>query len=307
LGKLKKGDAVIVPANTYIASIIAIIEAGLVPVLVEPDIDTYNISPQLLKDSITAETKAILAVHLYGRLADMDIICEIAKEHNLLLVEDAAQAHGAMQSEMFSIADFQNDENGSAMAGNLADAAAFSFYPAKNLGALGDAGCITTNDEALANMIRSLRNYGSSQRYHNEFLGVNSRLDEMQAAYLRIRLPQLDPDNARRREIANNYLANIGNPKIILPKYDGSSEHVFHLFVVRTDDREAFQQYLLSKEIESVIHYPIAPHKQEALSMFSSLSLPITEKIHNEVISLPISPVLTADEVEQVIFHINNY
>ncbi|HEU0136322.1 MAG TPA: DegT/DnrJ/EryC1/StrS family aminotransferase, partial [Flavobacterium sp.] len=202
LGKLKKGDSVIVPANTFIASIFAIMEAGLKPVFVEPQLETYNIDPVLMADSITSDTKAILAVHLYGQLADMEAICRLGKEHNLLVIEDAAQAHGAMQDEMFSMMEFQSDENVSPMAGNLADAAAFSFYPSKNLGALGDGGAVTTNDDELASVIYSLHNYGSKQKYHHEFIGTNSRLDEIQAAFLRVKLPFLDRDNAARRDIA---------------------------------------------------------------------------------------------------------
>lgn len=293
LGKLQKGDEVIVLANTYIASILAILQADLIPVLVEPRLETYNINPDLIADKITSKTKAILAVHLYGQLAEMEKINAIAKEHNLLVIEDAAQAHGAISNHL--------------RAGNLSDAAAFSFYPGKNLGALGDAGAITTNDESLANILYSLRNYGSEKKYHNEFIGTNSRLDELQAAFLNVKLPHLDSDNEKRKAIAKRYLSEIKNDKIILPTWDLSDNHVFHLFVIRTNNRENFQNYLSENEIETMIHYPIPPHKQKAFATRNSLSFPITEQIHNEVLSLPISPIMTAEEVDFVIETINNY
>jgi len=293
LGKLQKGDEVIVPANTYIASILAILQTDLIPVLVEPRLETYNINPDLIADKITSKTKAILAVHLYGQLAEMEKINAIAKEHNLLVIEDAAQAHGAISNHL--------------RAGNLSDAAAFSFYPGKNLGALGDAGAITTNDESLANILYSLRNYGSEKKYHNEFIGTNSRLDELQAAFLNVKLPHLDSDNEKRKAIAKRYLSEIKNDKIILPTWDLSDNHVFHLFVIRTNNREEFQNYLSENEIETMIHYPIPPHKQKAFATWNFLSFPITEQIHNEVLSLPISPIMTAEEVDFVIETINNY
>ncbi|HLA54974.1 MAG TPA: DegT/DnrJ/EryC1/StrS family aminotransferase [Flavobacterium sp.] len=294
LGKLQKGDEVIVPANTYIASILAVLQADLVPVLVEPKLETFNIDPDLIKQKITSKTKAILAVHLYGQLSDMHAISAIANEHNLLVIEDAAQAHGA-----------ENTENNK--AGNLGDAAGFSFYPGKNLGALGDAGAVTTNDDALAKMVFSLHNYGSETKYHNDFIGVNSRLDELQAGFLNVKLPNLDSENAQRKIIANYYLENISNPKISLPEYDGGNHHVFHLFVIRTEDRSDLQQYLKGKGIETLIHYPIPPHRQKALSGWNNLSFPITEKIHREVLSLPISPVMTAEETAAVIDALNSY
>lgn len=293
LGKLQKGDEVIVPANTYIASILAILQADLIPVLVEPRLETYNINPDLIADKITTKTKAILAVHLYGQLAEMEKINAIAKEHNVLVIEDAAQSHGAASNHL--------------KAGNLSDAAAFSFYPGKNLGALGDAGAITTNDDSLANVLYSLRNYGSEKKYHNEFIGTNSRLDELQAAFLNVKLPHLDSDNEKRRTIAKRYLSEIRNDKIILPTWDLSDNHVFHLFVIRTNNREQFQNYLSENEIETMIHYPIPPHKQKAFATWNSLSFPITEQIHNEVLSLPISPIMTTEEVDFVIETINNY
>jgi dTDP-4-amino-4,6-dideoxygalactose transaminase len=296
LGKLQKGDEVIVPANTYIASILAILEADLIPVLVEPKLETYNINPDLISEKITSKTKAILAVHLYGQLAEMDQINEIAVQNNLLVMEDAAQAHGA-------ISDFKK-------AGNLSNAAAFSFYPGKNLGALGDGGAVTTNDAELAKVIQSLRNYGSEAKYKNEYIGVNSRLDEIQAAFLSVKLPNLDAENAIRRAIAKRYLSEIKNDKIILPilSLRGTKQsHVFHLFVIRTENRDHLQQYLLDNGIQTMIHYPIPPHQQKAFSNWNQLSFPITEKIHQEVLSLPISPVLTMDEVNFVISILNKY
>jgi dTDP-4-amino-4,6-dideoxygalactose transaminase len=293
LGKLQKGDEVIVPANTYIASILAILQAELVPVLVEPRLETYNIDPDLIQHKITSKTKAVLAVHLYGQLAEMEAIAIIAKQHNLLVIEDAAQAHGA--------------ENKKGKAGNLSDAAAFSFYPGKNLGALGDAGAVTTNDEALYKMIQSLRNYGSEKKYHNEFIGVNSRLDELQAAFLNVKLPCLDAENEQRHSIVKRYLTEIKNVKITLPVWDFSKNHVFHLFVIRTENRIVLQDYLKQHNIETLIHYPIAPHKQKAFKHWNDLSFPITEKIHHEVLSLPISPLLEDDEVDIIIKCINSW
>lgn len=296
LGKLQKGDEVIVPANTYIASILAILEADLVPVLVEPKLETYNLNPDLILEKVTSKTKAILAVHLYGQLAEMDSINKIAQQNNLIVIEDAAQAHGA-------ISDFGK-------SGNVSNAAAFSFYPGKNLGALGDGGAVTTNDDALAKVINSLRNYGSEAKYKNEYVGVNSRLDELQAAFLNVKLHNLDVENNYRKAIAKRYLSEIKNDKIILPTVSlrGTKQsHVFHLFVIRTKNREDLQQYLLEKGIQTVIHYPVPPHKQKAFSTWNHLSFPITEKIHNEVLSLPISPVLTDDEVGFIISVLNQY
>lgn len=291
LGKMQKGDEVIVPANTYIASILAILQADLVPVLVEPDEKTFNINPKLISEKISSKTKAILAVHLYGQLAEMNEMNEIAQKNNLLVIEDAAQAHGA------------NTEN--KKAGNFGDAAGFSFYPSKNLGALGDGGAITTNDESLAKILFSLRNYGSEVKYQNDFIGVNSRLDELQAAFLNVKLPHLEQENQRRISIAKRYLAEIKNDRIELPFFDDSQNHVFHLFIIRTKNRDELQKYLTKCGIQTQIHYPIPPHKQKALKQFSHLSFPITEKVHEEVLSLPMSPVLTDDEVENVIRILN--
>jgi dTDP-4-amino-4,6-dideoxygalactose transaminase len=293
LGKLKKGDEVIVPANTYIASILAILQADLVPVLVEPKLETYNIDPDSVSEKLTSKTKAILAVHLYGQLAEMDMINTIANQNNLLVIEDAAQAHGAV--------------SGFGKSGNLCDAAAFSFYPGKNLGALGDGGAVVTNDSELAKIIFSLRNYGSEKKYHNEFVGVNSRLDELQAAFLNLKLPNLDKDNQKRREVAKSYLTEIKNDKITLPFWDLTENHVFHLFVIRTENRDHLQQYLSDNGIQTMIHYPIPPHKQQAFSDWNILSFPVTEKIHNEVLSLPMSPVLTNDQVNFIIEVLNRY
>ena len=304
LGKLQKGDEVIVPANTFIASILAIQQADLVPVLVEPKLETYNIDPDLIQEKITSKTKAILVVHLYGQLAEMDKINTIAAANNLLVVEDAAQAHGAISplTPEGGIKDGKKAPPSGAGGGS-----AYSFYPGKNLGALGDGGAVTTNDSELAKTIQSLRNYGSEVKYHNEFVGVNSRLDELQAGFLNVKLPHLDADNSHRRAIAKRYLSEIKNDKIILPFWDLSENHVFHLFVIRTDDRKELQDYLLENGIQTMIHYPIPPHQQKAFSQWNALSFPITEKIHNEVLSLPISPVMKEDEVDYVISILNNH
>lgn len=299
LGKLQKGDEVIVPANTYIASILAILQADLVPVLAEPKMTTYNIDPDRIAAKITAKTKAILAVHLYGQLADMHAIKQIANEHHLLVIEDAAQAHGAVGGH--------SSASPLRKSGNLSDAAAFSFYPGKNLGALGDAGAITTNDAALAKILFSLRNYGSETKYKNDHIGVNSRLDELQAAFLNVKLPHLDKENKARKTVALRYLSQINNDKILLPEYDGSGNHVFHLFVIRTKNRIGLQNYLSENGIQTLIHYPIPPHQQKALAEWSDLSFPITELIHQEALSLPISPVMTEEEVGFVIEILNRY
>lgn len=289
LGKLQKGDEVIVPSNTYIATILSVLQADLVPVLVEPKLETYTINTDLIQDKITSKTKAILAVHLYGQLAEIDVINEIAIQNNLIVVEDAAQSHGAFLSE--------NRKSNNTQA--------FSFYPGKNLGALGDGGAIITNDEELAKVLFSLRNYGSEVKYHNNYIGINSRLDELQAAFLNVKLPNLDADNEHRRTIAKRYLSEIKNDKITLPFWDFSDNHVFHLFVIRTEKRGELQDYLKENGIETMIHYPVPPHKQKAFENWNHLSFPITEKIHNEVLSLPISPIMTVDEVGFVIQKLN--
>lgn len=294
LGKLQKGNEVIVPANTYIASILAIIQADLIPVFVEPKLETYNINPDLIQEKITSKTKVILAVHLYGQLAEMEKINTIAIQNNLIVVEDSAQAHGAIYNQKSAIK-------------NLQSSVAYSFYPGKNLGALGDGGAVVTNDDALAKVVQSLRNYGSEAKYQNEYIGVNSRLDELQAAFLNVKLPNLDAENNIRRAIAKRYLSEINNSKITLPYWDSSNNHVFHLFVIRTGKRDDLQQYLLDNGIQTIIHYPIPPHQQKAFSTWNDLSFPITEKIHKEVLSLPISPVMTMDEVDFIISILNKY
>lgn len=291
LEKIQKGDEVIVPANTYIATILAVLEADLVPVLVEPKLETYNINPDLIEAKLTSKTKAILPVHLYGQLAEMDAIVQIAKRHNLLVIEDAAQAHGAVSSNEL----------------NYVVTKAYSFYPGKNLGALGDAGAITTDDSELAEVLCELRNYGSKRKYENERIGVNSRLDELQATFLNIKLPFLDQENAARRAIAKRYLDKIKNPKIVLPLWDQTHNHVFHQFVIRTENRDLLVQYLKEHGIESMIHYPIPPHQQKALEEWNHLSFPITEKIHKEVLSLPINSVLSDEEIHTIIKVLNAY
>ena len=288
-----KGDEIIVPANTYIASILAISENGCTPVLVEPDINTYNINPDLIEEKITEKTRAIMVVHLYGQAVQMEKIRQIAKKHNLKIIEDSAQAHGAV---------YQGKRTG-----NLSDASGFSFYPGKNLGCMGDGGAVTTNDDELAQKIRALANYGSHKKYCNLYKGLNSRLDEIQAAILDVKLPHLDKDNERRRQIAKYYRENIKNPKLILPEAYDEKAHVWHVFAVRTEDRDGFQQYLTQNEIQTIIHYPTPPHKQEAYKEWNNLSFPITEEIHNTIISIPISPVMTDEEVQRVTEVLNGY
>ena len=288
-----KGDEIIVPANTYIASILSISYNGCTPVLIEPDINTYNINPDLIEEKITDKTKAIMVVHLYGQSVQMDKIWELAKKYNLKIIEDSAQAHGAIYNAK--------------RTGNLGDASGFSFYPGKNLGCLGDGGAVTTNDKELADKIRALRNYGSNIKYHNIYQGVNSRLDELQAAVLDAKLPYLDKDNQRRREIAEYYLKNIKNDKIILRKPYNEKANVWHIFPVRTGNRDDFQQYLKENDIQTLIHYPIPPHKQPCYAEWNDLNLPVTEEIHNTIISLPISPVMTDSEAEKVVKVINKY
>jgi len=295
LEKLEKGDEVIVPSNTYIATILAILEADLVPVFVEPKLETFNINPDLIEAKISVKTKAILPVHLYGQLAEMDKINAIAKKYNLLVIEDAAQAHGAGKFRSQNL-EFRN-----------LNAKAYSFYPGKNLGALGDAGAIITNDDELADVLFSLRNYGSKVKYENELIGVNSRLDEIQAAFLNVKLPALDIENQIRREIAKQYLSEIKNEKVILPFWNYSENHVFHLFVVRTKNRNDLKEYLFKNGIETMIHYPIPPHKQKALKDWNSLSYPISEKIHDEVLSIPLNGTFTEAEINKIITTLNNY
>lgn len=288
-----KGDEIIAPANTYIASILAITDNGCTPVLVEPDLNTYNINPDLIEAKITDKTKAILVVHLYGQAVQMEKIWTLAKKYNLKIIEDSAQAHGA----------YYNDKR----VGSLGDASGFSFYPGKNLGALGDGGAVTTNDEELAKKIRALGNYGSHKKYENIYQGLNSRLDEIQAAVLDVKLKYLDSDNAKRKEIAQYYLQNIQNPLISLPQTYSENSHVWHVFVVRVKDRTRFQRYLNDNGIQTIIHYPIPPHKQECYKELNHLNFPITEQIHNEIISLPISPVMSDSQIQKVVEVVNEF
>lgn len=293
LGVMEEGDEVVVPANTYIASILAITDNKLKPVLVEPDFDTYNLDLNLIESKITSKTKAIMVVHLYGRVCWSSELEQLAKKHNLKLIEDNAQAIGARWNGIRS--------------GNLGDAAGFSFYPGKNLGALGDSGAVTIKDPELAKTIRTLANYGSAQKYVNQYQGLNSRMDEMQAAFLNVKLRYLDNETLQRQKIAAYYLENIKNSKIILPKAGAVAEHVWHLFVIRTNNRNELQEFLSENGVQTLIHYPTPPHLQECYVDFNDFSLPITEQIHNEVISLPISPVMSKEEVEKVVTVINKY
>lgn len=287
------GDEIIVPANTYIATILAISENGCIPILVEPDIKTYNINPDSIEEKITSKTKAIMVVHLYGQAVQMEKIWKIAKKYNLKIIEDSAQAHGAIYQEN--------------RTGNLGDASGFSFYPGKNLGCMGDGGAVTTNDEELFNKIKAIANYGSDRKYHHIYKGVNSRLDEIQAAVLDIKLKHLDSDNNKRREISKYYRENIKNSKLILPETYDEKSHVWHIFAVRTHNRDEFQKYLTEKGIQTIIHYPTPPHKQGAYKEWNNLSFPITEEIHNTILSLPISPVMTDSEIEKVVEVVNEY
>lgn len=293
MGVMQPGDEVIVPANTYIATILAITENGLVPVLVEPNINTLQIDDSLIEEKITAKTKAITIVHLYGQCAYTDKIGELCKKYNLKLIEDNAQAHGCM---------FNGKKTGS-----IGDAAGHSFYPGKNLGALGDGGAVTTNDEELAKAIRSLANYGSSKKYVFQYKGRNSRLDEIQAAVLDVKLKHLDDDIAIRKTVAKKYIEGIKNPKIILPKIFDWNQHVFHLFPIMCEQRDELQKYLAEKGIGTNIHYPIPPHKQECYKEWNDIKLPVTEKIHNTELSLPMSPCLTEEQIQYVINCINEW
>lgn len=294
LGIMKAGDEVIVPANTYIASILALSDNGLVPILVEPDENTFNIDISKIETAITEKTKAILIVHLQGRIVFNDELKSIAKKHNLKIVEDNAQAIGATWQDIKS--------------GNLGDAAGFSFYPGKNLGALGDAGAVTTSDDDLAKSIRAIANYGSNQKYINIYKGLNSRLDELQAAVLDVKLKYIDNENQARRVVAKRFISEINNPKITLPENPiDENEHVWHVFVVKSKDRDTLQNYLTEKGVQTIIHYPIPPHQQEAYKELNHLSFPITEAMHNEVLSLPISSILTEDEVTEIINIVNQF
>ncbi|MBD5355454.1 MAG: DegT/DnrJ/EryC1/StrS family aminotransferase [Bacteroides sp.] len=293
MGVLKPGDEVIVPANTYIASILAITENGLRPILVEPDPATCQISPKNIEAAITSSTKAVMIVHLYGRCAYSEKIKEICTSHNLKLIEDNAQAHGCLYHGR--------------RTGSLGDAAGHSFYPGKNLGALGDAGAVTTNDPVLAVTVKSLGNYGSAKKYVFRYQGRNSRIDEIQAAVLRIKLPRLDADNLQRTRIAKRYLSEITNPAITMLPEAPEGENVYHIFTVFTPHREELQKYLADNGVQTLIHYPIPPHKQECYKNKNVFSFPVTEKIHREELSLPISPVMTEEEVSEVIRLLNEW
>ncbi len=293
-GVMKEGDEVIVPANTFIASVLAISDNKLVPVFVEPDIETYNIDLSKIEEKISSKTKAIMLVHLYGRVLFDDALATLAKKYDLKIVEDNAQAIGAEWNGIKS--------------GVLGDVAAFSFYPGKNLGALGDAGAVTTNDEALAKQIKAIANYGSSEKYISDVLGVNSRLDELQAAVLNVKLKYLTHENNARRAVARFYVDEIKNEKIVLPQMpECETEHVWHLFVIRCAQRDELQTYLKSNGIQTLIHYPVPPHLQKAYEEYNLMELPITEKIHNEVLSLPISSLLTMDEMKKIVDAINKF
>ena len=287
------GGEIIVPANTYIATILAISENGCKPVLVEPDINTYNINPENIEEKITPKTKAIIVVHLYGQSVEMSKIWDLAKKYNLKVIEDAAQAHGAIYDGK--------------RVGNLGNVAAFSFYPGKNLGALGDAGGITTSDKDLFDRVKAIANYGSDFKYHHIYKGVNSRMDEIQAALLDIKLRYLDNDNSRRREIAKYYRENIKNPDVILPKTYDEKSHVWHVFTIRTEKRDALCKYLNDNGIQTNIHYPTPPHKQNAYKEWNEQSFPITEEIHRTIMSIPISPILNDEEVKQIVEIINDW
>lgn len=294
MGIIQKGDEIIVPANTYIATVLAITENGLKPVLVEPDIQTYNINFDLIEDKITSKTKAILIVHLYGRACWSSKLITIAKKYSLKIIEDNAQAVGAS---------WENIKTGA-----LGDAAGNSFYPGKNLGALGDAGAVTTNDENLAEVIRALSNYGSTEKYVNKYKGLNCRLDEIQAAIINVKLKHLDKENYKRCVIAKHYIDNIKNPLIKLPDIEADYlSNVWHLFVIRTIKRNELQQFLINEGIQTLIHYPIPFHKQEAFKELNKKTYPITEQVHNEVLSLPLHPYLEENEITKIANSINKY
>ena len=291
LGLLSDGDEILVPANTFIASILSITANNLTPVFVEPDVNTFNLSAQNCLDKITTKTMAILGVHLYGQLADMPGLLALKEK---LLIEDAAQAHGAQNLD-------------GRRAGSFGDAAGFSFYPVKNLGALGDGGAVSTDNEKLAEVISFLGNYGSEEKYKYRYTGVNSRLDEIQAAILNVKLKYLDQDNSCRREIATMYDRGIRNPLIQKPKWSKEKDHVFHLYVIRSRHRNDLQAYLKEQGVQTIIHYPIPPHKQQCYPQYKLLSLPLTEQLHNEFLSLPMSPVLAVDDLNKIVSLINSF
>lgn len=298
LGVLNEGDEVIVPANTYIASILAITDNRLKPIFVEPDRETLQIDDKLIEQALTSRTRAVLIVHLYGRCAYTAHIGELCEKHNLLLVEDNAQAHGAK---------YKADGAVSKTTGSIGHVAGHSFYPGKNLGAMGDAGCVTTNDDKLADVIRALGNYGSEEKYVCQYKGYNSRIDEMQAAVLAVKLSHLDEDNRHRARVAEQYYEGICNPLIRLPRYVAAESNVYHLFPIFCEERDRLQQYLKEQGIETLIHYPIAPHQQACYREYARLSLPITEDLHRTELSLPIGPAIMSDEVQRVIEAVNNF
>jgi len=293
LGVMQKGDEIIVPANTFIASVLAITDVDLIPVFVEPNEKTFNLDSSRIETAITDKTKAILTVHLYGQISIDQKMLDLCSKYDLKLIEDAAQSHGARWQGK--------------MSGAIGNAAGHSFYPGKNLGALGDAGAVTTNDEKLTTTIKALGNYGSLKKYEHIYQGLNSRLDEIQASFLNVKLKYIKSDIAARRKVANYYLEHITNPSIMLPEVLHQEGHVWHLFVIRTKNRDKLQQYLNEQDIQTLIHYPIPPHKQKAYQKYCQLSFPITEKIHKEVLSLPISAILTEEEIKQVVKSLNNY
>ena len=310
MGVMQEGDEVIVPANTYIATILAISDNRLKPVLVEPDIQTYNLDISLIEQHITKRTKAIMVVHLYGRVCWSEELEAVAKRHNLKIIEDNAQAIGAVYSYPLTA---HHSPLTIKKTGSLGDAAGFSFYPGKNLGALGDSGAVTTNDDKLAEVVRALGNYGSRQKYINEYQGLNSRMDEIQAAFLDVKLKYLDAENQHRREIAQYYCENIKNENIILPITPNSKlithnlQNVWHLFVIRHPQRDKLQKYLAENGIQTLIHYPIPPHKQQAYKDWNIMNFPVTEQIHHEVLSIPISPVMDEKEITRIVEIINEF
>ena len=293
MGYMGKGDEVIVPANTYIASVLAISDNGLIPVFVEPNEQTYNLDSTLIEEVITPKTKAILTVHLYGQNSIDDQMLELCSKYSLKLIEDAAQSHGAKWNNKIS--------------GGIGDAAGHSFYPGKNLGALGDAGAVTTNDPVLSKTIAALRNYGSEKKYENLYKGLNSRLDEIQAAFLNVKLKYIQEDIDNRRRVASYYLNNINNNNIILPSLVVRQGHVWHLFVIRTENRIRLQDYLINNEVETIIHYPIPVHYQQAYTEFKNRNLPLTEKIHNEVLSLPIGRHINDRDLAHIVNVLNKF
>jgi len=301
-GIMKEGDEIIVPANTFIASILAITDNRLIPVLVEPEISTFNLDPFKIEEKITERTKGILLVHLYGQNAMHPEIQRLIDKYNIKLIEDNAQAVGA-----FEIGTKNQQNQDFKRTGTIGHAAGHSFYPGKNLGCLGDGGAITTNDSDLASVIRALANYGSSIKYKSDFQGLNSRLDEIQAAVLSTKLSRLDEDNQHRRDIAQYYLNNIQNRQLVLPAHNPKTDHVWHLFVIRTIRRNELQNYLTENHIQTIIHYPIPPHKQLAFKEWNEISLPITEKISEEVLSLPMSPIMTDEDMKKVVSVLNKF